>query len=196
MKTFKNITLILAAALFVFSANAALAQNPQNQDKNYEKHAQGKPNHNAKMSVEKIKSLKRAFFTDKLSLTPEEAEKFWPVYNECEKDAFAARKETANAQKALREAVKADGEKKSDKQIKELADAYYAAIDKENVVAKANFAKFQKVLPIEKAAMVRILEEQFLRSLIGQMKQGPGPNQHNKPGFKKEGQEGPQAPKK
>ncbi|MGH2566044.1 MAG: hypothetical protein ACRDE8_00835 [Ginsengibacter sp.] len=33
-------------------------------------------------SGEKIQSLKIAFITQKLQLTPEEAQKFWPVYNE------------------------------------------------------------------------------------------------------------------
>lgn len=182
MKSLKHAALILTAVTFIFCANNAVAQNAHNQDKNHEKHAPSKQNHNAKMSHEKIKSLKVAFLTDKLSLTPEEAEKFWPVYNSCEKDAFEARKETMKAQKALRDAVKAEGEKKSDKVIKELADAYYAAIDKENVVAKANFAKYQKVLPIEKAAMVRVIEEQFLHSLVGQMKRGP--QQPQKPRMK------------
>lgn len=31
---------------------------------------------------EKIQSLKIAFITQKLQLTPDEAQKFWPVYNE------------------------------------------------------------------------------------------------------------------
>ncbi|HEX7458478.1 MAG TPA: hypothetical protein VF301_08595 [Ginsengibacter sp.] len=31
---------------------------------------------------EKIQSLKIAFITQKLQLTPSEAEKFWPIYNE------------------------------------------------------------------------------------------------------------------
>ena len=31
---------------------------------------------------EKIQSLKIAFITQKLQLTPDEAQKFWPVYNQ------------------------------------------------------------------------------------------------------------------
>ena len=34
-----------------------------------------------KEKKEKIRGLKIAFISQKLSLTPEEAEKFWPVYN-------------------------------------------------------------------------------------------------------------------
>ena len=34
-----------------------------------------------KGSKEKIKTLKIAYITDRLNLTPNEAEKFWPIYN-------------------------------------------------------------------------------------------------------------------
>lgn len=34
---------------------------------------------------EKIKTLKINYISDKLNLTPEEAEKFWPIFNEYEK---------------------------------------------------------------------------------------------------------------
>ena len=37
-------------------------------------------------SREKIKSLKIAFFTERLSLSTEEASAFWPIYNTYEKD--------------------------------------------------------------------------------------------------------------
>src|SRR6185312_13247509 len=36
--------------------------------------------------AEKIQSLKIAFITQKLQLTPDEAQKFWPVYNQYQND--------------------------------------------------------------------------------------------------------------
>ena len=36
----------------------------------------------AQVPGEKIQSLKIAFITQKLQLTPDEAQKFWPIYNE------------------------------------------------------------------------------------------------------------------
>ncbi len=41
---------------------------------------------------EKIKSLKVAFITEKLSLTSKEAQSFWPVYNEFEEKRDALTK--------------------------------------------------------------------------------------------------------
>ncbi len=36
--------------------------------------------------AEKIQALKTAFITQKLQLTPDEAQKFWPVYNQYENE--------------------------------------------------------------------------------------------------------------
>lgn len=40
---------------------------------------------------EKLKSHKIAFLTEKLDLTPEEAQKFWPVYNQFEENVYNER---------------------------------------------------------------------------------------------------------
>lgn len=37
-------------------------------------------------SAEKIQALKTAFITQKLQLTPDEAQKFWPIYNQYENE--------------------------------------------------------------------------------------------------------------
>ena len=47
---------------------------------------------------EKIKALKIAFISQKLSLTTEQAEKFWPIYNKYE-DKIVALKEMYGIQK-------------------------------------------------------------------------------------------------
>jgi len=38
----------------------------------------------SKDDLDKIKTLKVAYFTEHLALSPEEAEKFWPIYNQHE----------------------------------------------------------------------------------------------------------------
>jgi len=40
---------------------------------------------------EKVKALKVAFLTEKLALTSEEAQKFWPIYNAFEEKQFEIR---------------------------------------------------------------------------------------------------------
>ncbi|MDQ6757613.1 MAG: hypothetical protein M3004_11835 [Bacteroidota bacterium] len=45
---------------------------------------------------EKIQALKIAFITQKLNLTADEAQKFWPVYNQYEKEVRQTVKENKN----------------------------------------------------------------------------------------------------
>jgi len=48
--------------------------------------ATGKAQDGGETRAEKIQSLKIAFITQKLQLTPDEAQKFWPVYNQYQND--------------------------------------------------------------------------------------------------------------
>lgn len=63
---------------------------------------------------DKWKAEKIAYLTDALDLTSAEAEKFWPVYNKCEREKRNSFKVSMDAYKALDEAIKAGkGTKKS-----------------------------------------------------------------------------------
>src|ERR1035438_10239486 len=46
--------------------------------------------------VEKVQSLKIAFITQKLQLTPEEAQRFWPVYDQYQKEVHNLQMENPN----------------------------------------------------------------------------------------------------
>jgi len=59
---------VLIAVIFLLSTISTIAQGPGMGQKSRKK-------------KEKIKTYKIAFITEKINLTPEEAEKFWPVYN-------------------------------------------------------------------------------------------------------------------
>src|SRR6187455_2970115 len=53
--------------------------------------------------LEEIKAQKVAYLTQKMSLTTEEAQKFWPIYNEYDKGLEAIRKERREAHKAMKD---------------------------------------------------------------------------------------------
>lgn len=57
--------------------------------------------------AEKMKTEKIAFLTSAMDLTPAEAEKFWPVYNDMENERRASFKKNMVAFKALDEGLKA-----------------------------------------------------------------------------------------
>ena len=53
----------------------------------------------------KLESIQIAYLTKELSLTPEEAQKFWPVYNEYRNELIKVRQETRNDEVLFEEKV-------------------------------------------------------------------------------------------
>ena len=74
---------------------------------------------------QKMQSEMIAFITAELELTPEEAQVFWPVYNQIAKTKSESHKTVAAAYKVLKEAL--DNENASDEQVNRLLDEYLAA---------------------------------------------------------------------
>ncbi|MEG0519413.1 MAG: hypothetical protein RR555_11215 [Bacteroidales bacterium] len=114
-------------------------------------------------------SQKVAFFTQELNLTPQEAEKFWPVYNESWHARGKARRETMGNLEKLNQALEADTPV-SDLQIQALSDAYIDSFKKEGEVYVSYFNNFKKVLPLRKAVKVFNAEEKFRVILIKQLR--------------------------
>lgn len=130
-----------------------------------------------------IMSQKVAFVTQKLQLTPEEAEKFWPVYNAASEEVWKASKKTLRAIAALVNSTKDDATQ-SEEEIKKLV----ANLDncKINEIKTFNklFTEISKVLPLKKAAKIYGIEEQFRQHLIKNLsKRAPGqkPKEASKP---------------
>lgn len=125
---------------------------------------------------QKMQSEKIAFITTEVGLTPEEAQNFWPVYNELDKEKDNAMREVFKAYRALETAIK---EGKSEKEINALLDQYLAAQKQQRELDEKTVEKYRKVLSGDKVAKVFIAEEGFRRHHIR--------NLHGKPG-------GPQPP--
>jgi len=76
MKTMKLITtMVILASLVVFSMPLQAQEKQEGEVKTRERR---------KEMGEKIKASKIAYITQHMNLSPEEAEKFWPIYNEQE----------------------------------------------------------------------------------------------------------------
>lgn len=141
-----------------------------------------------------IMSQKVAFVTQQLQLTPEEAEKFWPIYNAASEEVWKASKKTLRAIAALVNSTKDDATQ-SEEEIKKLV----ANLDncKMNEIKTFNklFTEISKVLPLKKAAKIYGIEEQFRQHLIKNLsKRAPGqkPKEASKPGPEKGPEPGPQ----
>lgn len=115
---------------------------------------------------EQIKTLKVAFITNELSLTPEESSKFWPLYN-----AFEDKQHDIKKQK-----VKGYLDRLDDDSINKLSDKDASALlaqmedaDDELYQAKKKFtASLKGVIPPIKILKLKKAEENFNRKLLQQ----------------------------
>jgi hypothetical protein len=105
---------------------------------------------------DKINAARAAYITERLGLTPEEAEKFWPVYRE-----YVQKRQ--DLRKQFREA------KKAGKDEKELIDLDLKIKQQELDLEKDYSGRLQKVISAQKLMHLRQAEGDFRRLLIRQI---------------------------
>lgn len=150
----RYLSLILSAALLVCASLDINASNNCKED--WKK----------KMMSEKI-----AFLTIELDITPEEAQVFWPVYNQVETEKDQAMKNVFEAYVALERALE-NG--KSGKEAEKLLNDYLNAINKQNAILAEAVDKYKAVLPADKVAKLFVGEEKFRRQHIRRLHEKPG----------------------
>jgi len=122
---------------------------------------------------DKLKSLKTAFITEELNLTPSEAEKFWPIYNAHEgKMEELRKKERQEIFQSLR------GERLetlSDEQANVLIERGLKLKEQEFELNKELIKNLKGVIPSKKILMLKRAEQEFKRFLINKVKDRKGP---------------------
>jgi len=116
---------------------------------------------------EDIESMKIAYLTKKLDLTPDEAKKFWPVFNQFSEELKSVR---SNRRKTGREA-KEDFDNLSDKELEKIVDGDIAMRQQELDVIKKYNSQFKQVLPMKKVAALYRAEDDFKKELIEKIKE-------------------------
>jgi hypothetical protein len=111
---------------------------------------------------ERIRSEKVAFLTDKLELTPTEAQKFWPIYNELETKRWEAQK----CRRDLEVKVKEAEESLSDKEVIQLTRDYAGNMQKEGALMVKYNEQFLKILPPQKVLKLYKAENEFRMYMI------------------------------
>lgn len=114
---------------------------------------------------EQIKAHKIAFISNELSLTPEEAEEFWPVYNQYTSTLEKIRTEKRSTIKQLRRINEL-----SEEQSYELTQKVFELEKSESDTRLEYLDKFADVLDKRKAARVFVAEEKFKRELLKKIK--------------------------
>lgn len=114
---------------------------------------------------EQIHAQKIAFISTQLNLTPDEAQKFWPIYNQYEAEIEKIRKERRGYMNELKKITDATGEK-----AYELMEKIFATESKESQTRLNYLKQFATVLGKKKATDVFIAEEKFKRELLEKLK--------------------------
>ncbi len=118
-----------------------------------------------KGNKERVKALRIAFITDKLQLTTEESEKFWPLYNEY-----------ASKRKALRDEYRKDKgtEELTNDEAERQIDANLENQEKMIRLKRSYIEKFKKVLPAKKVAQLGKAEREFKSAILKERRKRKG----------------------
>jgi len=124
--------------------------------------------------LEQLNAQRVAFITEKLQLTPEEAQVFWPVYNEYRQKRNNLEHKKIN----LLKDYAANRKTLSDKEIEKIADQYVQLEKEETDLLLQYHEKIKKVLPVKKVMMLYRVERQFQAFLLQQLRSQRGRNNH------------------
>lgn len=120
---------------------------------------------------EQIRALKVGFITNELSLTTEEAAKFWPLYNAFDDKQFELRHHKL---RAFRNRMETDFEKISEKEAAALLDKMETNEEELFQLRKKFIANLKGVLPSIKIIKLKKAEDDFNKKLLKQYRnRGP-----------------------
>lgn len=112
---------------------------------------------------ERLQSARIALFTERLSLTPEEAERFWPVYNQVSEQRMALRRKGMRLQRA------SSGDSLTDAQAEARIKEYLDLKQRELVLEQASTEKLLTVLSAQQVLQLLKAERDFQRMMLRQL---------------------------
>ncbi len=136
------IIIVIMCCAFAFSRQAAFAQD-----------------HHKHERRENVEAAKVAFLTDKMGLTPEQSQKFWPIYNEHQ----AKRRELV---KGYRIDFKQDIDLLTDEQVEARVAKIFDLKEKELALDKQYAERYQKVITIKQLVKLYRGEREFMKLLL------------------------------
>ncbi len=133
-------------------------------------HAFAQPNFFEKR--EQIKALKVGFITTELALTPEEASRFWPLYNVFDDKQFGLRHQE---KKSIKDKLEDDTLDKMSEKEATILLAQIESNEAELYLSRKKFiASLKGIIPSLKIIKLKRAEENFNRKLLQQYRdKGP-----------------------
>lgn len=149
----KNVKAFLMLFVAFSLAINVFAQPPHGHGKRFEQRS------------EEIHARRVAFITNKVSLTSEEAQVFWPVYNEYNKkkdELMRLQMMVDNLEKRIEEMSEEEAIAYSEKEIN--------MAEKGAQLRREYHTKFNEILPPKKVALLYMAEKQFNRELFKEVR--------------------------
>ena len=119
-------------------------------------------------TIELIKTKKIAFLTEAIGLTSQEAQKFWPVYNELEKERYLL----MDKKRELEEKSESPKPGMTEADYRKLAIEFVANHAKEGNLLEEYNLKFLIILPAEKVVKLYRAEGKFRGYLMHEFRKG------------------------
>ena len=113
-----------------------------------------------------LENAKIAFITNRVTLTQDQAQKFWPLYHE-----FSGRRRELNLNGRLLRHNVTEG--MTDQQLRDNFNQSFAVRQQELSLEKEYFEKFQKVISLRQVARFYLAEHDFTKEVIKRVA-GPG----------------------
>ncbi|MFO7617524.1 MAG: hypothetical protein R6V75_09755 [Bacteroidales bacterium] len=128
-------------------------------------------------NMELMQAERVSFLTSKLQLTSDEAEKFWPIYNEYQKKReelfFARQKEMPRS---------FDPEKATDQDLERMFNNMLDEDVKLAELKKEYFLKIRQVVPVRKVLMLHRAEQEFMNHMLNRIREGGSPGSNPRQG--------------
>lgn len=116
---------------------------------------------------EKLDAYRVGFFTKKMNLTSEEAEKFWPAYNDYQKKKNELQRERIMLVRDFNQNESA----LSDKELTEIGDNLIATFSRENEMAQDFHKKLRELLSPDKVIRYYQAENQWKAQLLNELQE-------------------------
>ena len=143
--------MLLLAALFLLLAPVAQAQGGSDDGP--------RPGGRRAERLGQLENAKIAFISSRVALTQEQAQRFWPLYNE-----FSTKRRDLNRNGRLLRRDITDA--MTDAQIRENMQQSFALRQQELNLEKDYFEKFQKVITLRQVAQLLNAERDFTKEVI------------------------------
>jgi hypothetical protein len=166
MKTIKSLLPFLLIAILVAVSSPIQAQEKKQDE-------EGKRFKHRSEKFEKMRSMKIAFITESVDLTPEEAEKFWPVYNEFDKQRGELTHLIMERYHELEEKKNEDKEI-TDEEALEMMQRRFELEERIRSLELEYFKKYLEILSPNKVLKLYEAEDRFKKQLIDRIGQRDG----------------------